>query len=161
MKRPAGITIIALLLLAAGAALALQIATLYSRPAIGEGITRASLGLMFPLDKTDAAGMMIVSGIGAIFCLAVGGGLWFLRDVARWGLILATGLPLLQHLGGVVVALSLKSRGLGDFGDAFWFQTIAEGVILWYLFQPGVRCAFSGRHEFYDAYQDMDNERNR
>jgi hypothetical protein len=161
VKRPAGITIAALLLLANGAALALQIAMLYARPAIGESITRGYLGQLFPLDKTDASGMMIVSGIGAIFCLAVGGGLWFLRDTARWGLILATGLPLLQHLAGAAAALSTKSSGLGDFGDAFWFQTIAEGVIVWYLFQPHVRCAFAGPHEFYDAYQDMDKERNR
>jgi hypothetical protein len=75
--------------------------------------------------------------------------------------ILATGLPLLQHVASVVFALSTKSRGLGGFGDTFWFQTIAEGVVVWYMFQPHVRSAFAGGHEFYDAYKDMDKERSR
>jgi hypothetical protein len=152
-----GITILALLLLLNGVVLAVQVGTLYSHPDIGATFSNAYLRHMFPTNKPDAAGIMLFSAIGAGFSLGIGMGLFFLEDMARWGLIFATGIPLGRQVIGIALALVIKPSALLHRGDAFWFQILALGAIVWYLFQPQVQCAFTGREEYYDAYADVEH----
>jgi len=158
MKRPMGITILALLLLVNGAALAVQAGALYSNQNIGATFGNAYLQRVLPSTRLDAAGIMFFAGIAAIFSLAIGTGLLLLVDMARWGLIVATGLPLGRQMIGVAIVLVTKPGALTQLGDAFWFQTMAFGGIVWYLFQPQVQCAFTGRGEFYDPYGDEEHD---
>ena len=159
MKRPRGSRILALLLLLTGAALAILAGTLLFHPQIGVTFSYAYLRDVFPSYELDAASMMLFSGIASAFSLLIGGGLLLLAEKARWVLILAAGLPLGWQVIGIATALVGDPSARVRRGDVFWFQSIASGGILWYLFQPKVRCAFVGRKQFYDAYADLENDR--
>lgn len=158
MKRPTGVTILALLLLANAVALAVPAAVIYSHPDIGAHFANAYLHNLLSIDKADAAPILFFWIVGAIFSLVVSVGLWLLQEPARWAMLFATGLPLGQRVIGIALALAMKSDALRHVADAFWFQTIAFALIFWYLVQPHVVCAFTGRGEFYDAYAPVEHD---
>jgi hypothetical protein len=151
-----GITTLALLLLASGAALAVSAAVVYSHPEVWARFSNTYLPNLG--DKVDATETMFLLIIGAIVSLVVGTGLWFLQEPARWALLLVTGLPLGLRMISVGMTLFSEPKDLKSIADAFWFQSIALTIIVWYLLQPHVCRAFTGHGEFYDAYANVSSE---
>lgn len=93
MKRPAGVTILALLLFANGAAHGIQAVALYSRPWIAAGPTNAHLQHIFPDEHTVAMSML-----AAVVPLVLGAGIWFLDRLAWWYLVVYSGIDLVFGL---------------------------------------------------------------
>jgi hypothetical protein len=154
VKRPIGVTILAVFLLFNGVMLAVHAAVLYSHPNIGTGFTSAYLKHLFPIDRIDATAILYGAMVGAVVSLVTGGGLWFLKDLARWAVLLVTGIPLGRGLIGAVVTLTNDpSQFRTDFPDAFWFRTIVFGVIVFYLTRSDVLRAF-GRYDRFTAEID-------
>jgi hypothetical protein len=104
---------------------------------------------LLPSDRTDTMGVLYFSGIGALLSLAIAGGLWFLKDPARWGLLMLAGAPIVR---GFFQAASIIATDSGKLwtamGDLFWFELFAYALLLLYLFRPDVQMAF-GRHDRY------------
>ena len=153
MKRPIGITILAMFLLFNGVMLAVHAAVLYSHPDIGTDFTSAYLKQLFPVDRYDAANILLGAMIGAIVSLVTAGGLWFMKDLARWAVLLVTGVLLGRGLLGAANLTNDPSQFRTDFPDAVWFRTIVCGVIVLYLLRSDVRRAF-GRYDQFTAEID-------
>lgn len=159
MKRPTGISVLALLLLLNGIFNAVHAAILYSNPDIGARFANAYLKVLFPIDRGDAAGVLFASMVGGIVALALGAGLWFLQDPARWGMLLVTGIPLGRGLISAVACLALDPSQFGrHFGEGFWLRSLVYGGIVLYLIRPDVQVAFGARREYYDEYAPTDSE---
>jgi uncharacterized membrane protein (DUF2068 family) len=136
-----------------GLALGVQAAVLIFHPFAGASFTNIHLRPLFPSAQYEAGEILIVAVIGAVFSLVIGSGLWFLQDWARWGMLLATGIPLGCALFFAAITFTTNPSVFGKyFGVAFWFLTLVCGAMVLYLTQPGVQRAFTGRREFYDAY---------
>lgn len=143
MKRPTGVTILAMFLILNAVMLALHAAVLYSHPNIGAGFTNSYLKHIFPIDRYDAVSILWGSIVGSIILLVIGGGLWFLQDNARWGVLLVTGIPLGRGLIAAVTTLLMdRSHFSRNFPDGFWIRTLINGLIVLYLVRPDVRNAF-------------------
>jgi hypothetical protein len=152
VKRPGGISILALLLLVYGAALAVQIAVLLTRPDLWTGFTDTPLLRLTPGGRADAEGILWVSGVGAAVSLLLAFGLWFQKGAARWGLLAAAAIPVAQGLLGAVAILATDVSRWREIGDAFWFETIVLGALAYYLFRPEVQRAFGRRDRFSDEF---------
>ena len=153
MKRPFGITVLAMFLLFNGVMLAVHAAVLYSHPDIG-GLTSAYLKYLFPIDRYDAANILLGAMIGAIVSLVTAGGLWFMKGLARWAVLLVTGVLLGRGLLGALSILNNDpSQFKTDFPEAVWFRTFVCGVIFLYLLRSDVRRAF-GRYDRFTAEID-------
>ena len=159
MKRPAGITALALLNLCAGTALAVHAAVLYSHPAIRTNSTNAYLRQLFPSDPSQSAQILYGAAVGGFLLLAVAGGLWFLQELARWTMLLAAGLPLGRGVGMAAVTFATDRYHFDKlFGTAFWIEMVACGITIFYLTQPDVRDAFGRSHRFVDAYKASEQD---
>jgi hypothetical protein len=131
----------------------IQAAVLFSNPDIGASFTNTYLRHLFPSDRAHIAGALLAAVIAAVFSLVICAGLWFLQNWARLGLLMATGIPLGRGLVAAVATLATNPSAFSAyFGGAFCFATLVYGAIVLYLVQPNVQCAFTGRKEFYDAY---------
>lgn len=143
MERPTGITTLAVLNFI-GAALT----------ALGAVVFMVGFGMMGAAGKAaepsgGASSLMLLGGLGAVgaviflFCaafgVAIGYGLWTLRNWARVIQIICIGLGLLGCLLGVLTSLvgfHIVNLVLNaGFGALYVW-------ILWYLFQPHVKQAF-------------------
>lgn len=134
--------------------LAVHTAVLYSHPDIGTGFTSAYLKQLLPIDRYDAANILLGAMIGAIVSLVTAGGLWFMKDLARWAVLLVTGVLLGCGLLGAVSALNNDpSQFRTDIPDAVWVRTFVCGVIVLYLLRSDVRRAF-GRYDQFTAEID-------
>jgi 4-hydroxybenzoate polyprenyltransferase len=159
MKRPGGISVLALLLLLNGASNAVYVAILYSHPEIGADFVNACLKYLVGLGPVDAAGILLAAMAGAVVSLVIGAGLWLLQEPARWGLLVATGIPLGRGLISAAASLAQNPDQFGRyFGAGFWIRTIVCGAIVLYLVQPEVQAAFGARKEYYDAYAPTEHE---
>ncbi len=141
MERPTGVTILAILNFL-GAGLYALLAVLFFL--IGAG--GAASGMMSEMGGGAAAFLLgLGAAVGVILLifaaigLAIGIGLWKLRNWARIVTIVLVGLSLL--LGVIGLLGSLISFELGSL----IFQAIFVALyawIIWYLFQPHVKQAF-------------------
>ncbi len=141
MERPTGVTILAILNFL-GAGLYALLAVLFFF--IGAG--GAASGMMSEMGGAAAAFLLgLGAAIGVILLifaaigLAIGIGMWKLRNWARIVTIVLVGLSLL--LGVIGLLGSLISFELGSL----IFQAIFVALyawIIWYLFQPHVKQAF-------------------
>jgi hypothetical protein len=153
VKRPVGVTILALLLLISGVVFAVHAAVLYTRPDFGADFTSAYLKHMFPIKRSEAGFVLWGAMVGSIISLAVGAGLWFLQDAARWVTLLVFGIPLGRGLIGAVITFFMDSHNFGKFyPDAFWFQSIAYGGVIYYLTRPGVATAFGAPDRYVQTF---------
>ncbi|MGC2209307.1 MAG: hypothetical protein WA532_04260 [Candidatus Korobacteraceae bacterium] len=153
MKRPIGITIIAMFLLLNGAVLTVLAATLYSHPDIGAGFSSAYLKHLFPIDRIDAAQMLWGWIVGGIVSFVIGVWLWFLNEYGWWAILIVAGIPLGRSLIAVPIALVMNS-GVPQkpIPDGFWFRMIFYGVIVLYLTRPDVRNAFRGPDRYLQEF---------
>jgi hypothetical protein len=102
----------------------------------------------------DAANILLGAMIGAMISLVTAGGLWFMKDLARWAALLVTGVLLGRGLLGAVSTLNNDpSQFRTDFPNAVWFRTFVCGVIVLYLLRSDVRRAF-GRYDRFTAEID-------
>jgi hypothetical protein len=155
---------LALLLLVWGVAHAVQAAVLISNPEIGASFTNPHLQHLFPRARGQAAGALGAAMIAAVVSCAIGAGLWFLQDWARWGLLLITGIPLGRGLIAAAITLATSPSGfIKCLGGAFWFPTLICGAIVLYITRKDIQCAFTGREEYFDPYDSAtgDVERKR
>ncbi|HSC78507.1 MAG TPA: hypothetical protein VLB32_08080 [Candidatus Acidoferrales bacterium] len=140
MERPIGVTILAVLeFISAGAFILIGLLLLVGGGMLGAmGGGGEGSGVMAVLGTLGAVAGVVVLVLAAI-PLAVGIGLWKLKNWARILAIVFSGLGVVSNLFGVIggvstgemVSLSSGVIGLG-----------VNILILWYLFQPHVKQAF-------------------
>jgi hypothetical protein len=91
--------------------------------------------------------------MGAVVSIAIAAGLWFLADPARWGLLVALGIPIGR---GLFQAASLVAadpdKVWKTMGDTFWFELLAYVLLIFYLFRPDVQIAFNSRDRYNSAF---------
>ena len=151
MKRPFGITVVAVVLLLNGAICALHAAVLYTHPDIGRSFTSEYLRHEFPTDRELAAAQVGWLTLGAISSLVTGGGLWFLSELARWGVLVTAGLPLARGAAYCVPILATEPENFGRYlGVVFSVRMLICAAIVYYLTRPDVRNAFGP----YDRYME-------
>lgn len=134
MPRPIGVTLLAILVLAASA-LYLLLGVLL---ALGWAPVPPQIQLPPEAQEVLPIALLIAGALG----LAVGLGLWYLMRWARIVAIIVVGLGVLAAIFGVGSAVSS-----GTPGQIAW-SFVSLGIrclILWYLLQPHVKQAFSGR----------------
>lgn len=133
--RPTGITLIAILFIAFGVFDVL-----------------GALSLLFIPLPDPFSGMTLVPGLIGIlmagFYLLVGWGLLQLREWARVGAIVLSGLALLGYLlSGALLIAGFNIGGVpirfSGVGVAMLLLGIVPAVILWYLVKPDIRALFS------------------
>jgi hypothetical protein len=108
---------------------------------------------LLPGDRTDTAGVLYFSGMGAVVSLAIAGGLWFLADPARWGLLMALGIPIGRGLFQAASVIAADPDKLWKtMGDRFWFELFAYALLILYLFRPDVQLAFSSRDRYNSPF---------
>ncbi len=140
MERPIGVTILAVLeFISAGLVLLLGLLLTVGLSALGAmgrgGEGGSILGVLAALGA--AAGVFVM--ILAIIPLAIGIGLWKLKNWARIVVIVFAGLGALGNIVRVIWGLSsgdMVSTVGGIIGLGI------QGLILWYMFQPHVKQAF-------------------
>lgn len=157
MKRPAGVSFLALLMFCYGMLLAVHVAQ-STQPDFKISYLNTHLGYLFPGNPTDTVGVLYYSGIGAVLSLLLAGGLWFLKDAARWGLLMLTGIPVVRGLFQAASILSTDSSKVWkEMGQQFWLELFAYALLILYLFRPDVQLAF-GRHDRYSGAFDPGKE---
>lgn len=138
MKRPTGITIIALLLFAFAALYTLRLLTLVS--------------------SQSGDSLQLVLGLfNVIGSLGIGLALWFLNEYGRWLALLAAARGLLRY---TAVLLFAPSSPKHPHGPLAVFYVIFFGTIIVYLLRPDVRRAFEPYDRYtadYDPSEDKQN----
>ncbi|MGZ4833919.1 MAG: hypothetical protein ACXVZQ_13395 [Terriglobales bacterium] len=135
-ERPAGITVVAIAFLLAGAYLFAVGATMLARP----GLISMAAGseLLGGLELAGPYMFLLVAAVNGL----IAAGLWKLQGWARWTAILVA-------MIGVFLVLPSVSSAILDFrfGKLLWsgLGTILRVMIAWYLLQPPVRDAFESR----------------
>jgi hypothetical protein len=149
-ERPIGVSLIAILAFLGGALIILlSLCTLFTPIPGGASIVPILIGLLW-----------LALGV---FYIAMGWGLWELRDWARIAVIV---LQALNLIGGLILGaiflfgidISALDPYLGTFGGTlsfpgigigFWVGAAISGVIIWYLLTPEVQAAFGAGVEAY------------
>jgi hypothetical protein len=153
VRRPAGVSFLAMLMLCYGGLLLVQVAQV-ARPDFGISYINSHLQALLPSGRTDAAGVLYFSGVGALVSLLTAGGLWFLKEPGRWGMLLIPGIPVTR---GLIQAASIIATDADkvwkQMGDAFWIELLGYVVLIMYLFRPDVQGAF-GRRDRYSGEFD-------
>jgi uncharacterized membrane protein (DUF2068 family) len=143
--RPTGVTLIAALYFIGGGLNILGAILILSGSAIlEESLPLAELGLPAHLGISLAIGPLIVG----IINLAIGWGLWELREWARVVTIILNGLGLLITIIGLIQVFSLSVVSPSAVAVLVIVMVI-YGFIIWYLMQPDVRRFFDGYEEDY------------
>ena len=84
--------------------------------------------------------MLYFSGVGALVSLLTAGGLWFLKEPGRWGLLLITGIPVGRGLIRAASIIATDSDKVWkQMGDAFWIELLGYVLLIMYLFRPDVQ----------------------
>lgn len=140
MERPIGVTILAVLeFISAGFILLLGLLLTVGLSALGAmgrgGEGGSILGVLAALGA--AAGVLVM--ILAVIPLAIGIGLWKLKNWARIVVIVFSVLGLVSNLFGVIGGVSA--------GEMFSLSSGVIGLginvlVIWYMFQPHVKQAF-------------------
>jgi hypothetical protein len=151
MRRPTGITLLALLLLGCGITMALLAMALVANPEIGASLRSSHLHNGFPGSRAGAGIVLFWTTVSSIYLIVVGTGLWFMSSAARWALLLCTGLPLGRSIVGLVIILFVHPQLLSKIGDGFWFRSIFLAAILLYLVRPDIQRAFDVPAEHFDG----------
>ena len=148
MNRPAGVSFLALLMFCYGMLLAVQVVQL-SQPDYGINYINSHLQRLLPSERTDTVGVMYYSGTGALLSLLIAGGLWYMREPARWGLLIVTGIPVGRGLLQASAILASDSGKVWkQMGQLFWLEVLGYALLILYLFRPDVQLAF-GQHDRY------------
>jgi len=140
MERPTGVTILAVLEFL-GAGLFILIGLLFL---VGFGLLGGAAG-----QAGEGGGMAVLMGLGAVagvvflvlalIPLAVGIGLWKLRNWARILVIVFSILGVLSNLAGAAIPL-MTGDPVSAVSSVIGLGV--NGLILWYMFQPHVKQAF-------------------
>jgi hypothetical protein len=134
VERPAGVTAVAIVFLAAAVYLLAAGLTMLIRP----GLISMSAGARL-LGGLELAGPYMFLLVAAAVAL-IAAGLWKLHGWARWTAILVA-------MIGVVLLIPSVSSAVFDFrfGGLLWngLGTILRVMIAWYLLQPPVKEAFA------------------
>lgn len=153
MKRPAGVSFLALLMLCYGMLLVVHVVQL-SQPDFAISYMNSHLRQLLPSDRTDTVGVLYFSGIGALLSLLIAGGLWFLKEPARWGLLLVAGFPVGRGLFQAAAIIATDpDKVWTQMGDFFWVELLGYVLLIAYLFRPDIQLAF-GRHDRYTGEFD-------
>jgi hypothetical protein len=153
VNRPAGVSLLALLMFCYGVLLAVQVAQL-TQPYPELSYINTHLQHLLPGDRTDTVGVLYFSGTGALIALLIAGGLWFLKDPARWGLLMVAGFPVGRGLFQAAAIFATDSgRVWTAMGELFWFELFAYALLVLYLFRTDVQIAF-GQHDRYASAFD-------
>jgi hypothetical protein len=124
-----------------------------SQPDFALSYINTHLQALLPGDRTDTAGVLYYSGIGAIVSLAIAAGLWFLADPARWGLLVVLGIPIGRGLFQAASVIATDPDKLWKtMGDIFWFELLAYALLILYMFRPDVQIAFSSRDRYNSPF---------
>ncbi|MGH9777661.1 MAG: hypothetical protein ACRD5I_04550 [Candidatus Acidiferrales bacterium] len=140
MDRPTGVTILAILeFLGAGLFILLGLLFLVGFSLLGGAAGQAGEG----------SGMAVLMGLGAVagvvflalalIPLAIGIGLWKLKNWARILVIVFSILGVLSNLAGAAIPL-MTGDPVSAVSSVIGLGV--NGLILWYMFQPHVREAF-------------------
>ena len=141
--RPFGVSLLAVLYFIAVASYAiLLLIFVTSRQTLVDLLTSASPEGVGPSMLLNMGSALIVYFVAMMIVVgAVGWGMWKLKNWSRWFTIVITEISLLVTLMGV-------SSLLGSFSIAgLCLELVRVGLcilILWYLFTPNVRSAFTG-----------------
>lgn len=136
VKRPLGVTILALLYLFGGVAFLIILSTALRTPA---GVPGSVLGHDIPTVQKFKGIFPVLSLIFA----GIGAGLWFMQSWARWMLLIILGADLARRL--LVLALFSIAHGAGSqrtLGSFFWFAGTINLAMFMYLRLPHVKEAF-------------------
>jgi hypothetical protein len=134
VEHPAGVTCVAMVFLVAAVYLLGVGLAMLVRP----GLISMAAGaeLLGGLELAGPYMFLLMAAVGAMVAL----GLWRRQDWARW-------IAILVALIGVVLLLPSVSSALFDFrlGKLAWggFETIVRVLVVWYLYQPAVREAYT------------------
>ena len=137
MKRPTGITIIALLLFVSAAINTFRILSFFS--------------------SQSGNPVLLFSLLNVIGSLGVGLALWFLNQYGRWLALLAAARGLLRYAGWLLLAPSALKH---QHAPRAVFYLILLGTIILYLLRPDVRRAFEPFDRYtadYDPAEDKQN----
>jgi hypothetical protein len=133
-ERPAGVIAVAMVFLVAAVYLLGVGLAMLVRP--GSISMAAGAELLGGLELAGPYMFLLMAAVGAIIAL----GLWQRQDWARW-------IAILVALIGVVLLLPSVSSALFDFrlGKLAWggLETIVRSLVVWYLYQPAVREAYT------------------
>lgn len=142
-ERPSGVSVIAILYVVGGVAQALS--SLFGMAlSIDAANYMAWLGI--PSSFGSGITLFIIAMLFGIADIAIGIGLWQLREWARITTLVLAALGLLASLIMIVLALSVPSATAA----AMWLiPAIVDGLIVWYLLQPNVVEAFGGIGDRY------------
>ncbi len=151
MRRPTGITLLALLLFVYGITMATLALALVANPEIGSSLQSSHLHRWVPGSRAVAGYVFFWATVSAIYSIVVGTGLWFMHSAARWALLLGTGLPLGRSIVGLLIALFTSPQVFSKIGDAFWFRSIFLAAIFLYLVRPDIQRAFDVPAEHFDG----------
>ncbi|HEY7415733.1 MAG TPA: hypothetical protein VH593_11115 [Ktedonobacteraceae bacterium] len=148
MKRPAGVTIIALVLVLNAAILIARLAIAAFRPVTLQSIANLYFQRLFPDIHTPDVAFWICWSLFVICgSIVVGFGLWNLKKWSRWALLFAVGIPLGRGLISVCSTLLVDTSNFGKMyggtaGGLFWSGIMIEALIVGYLVQPEIIQAF-------------------
>jgi len=140
MDRPTGITILAVLeFLTAGALILAALLFIVAFGLLGGAAGQAG----------ESGGMAVLMGLGAVagvillvialIPLALGYGLWKLKNWARILVIVFSILGVLSNLAGAAIPL-MTGEPVSAVSSVIGLGV--NGLILWYMFQPHVKQAF-------------------
>jgi hypothetical protein len=145
MKRPKGVTFLALLLLLDAAVNGAVLAIMLENPAQPKSDLGLRLFKLIPsLHSIDGPGLFFFSILTAIGCIVVGIGLLLLKPSARWAMLFVTIVPLARRAIGICEVAAFNPHVFWKvFGTDFWTWTLFDAAIAYYLTQPEVQKAFS------------------
>jgi len=135
-QRPTGITVLAIVLIVGGVTLV----------AGGIGILSIPLPVVDPLTQLVVNSSIVVGLVLVLLGaaeIAVGWGMWSLREWARITTIVLFALEAVLNLvGGVALIIGVKLGGVSisfpGVGIALLLTALIQGVVIWYLSKPDV-----------------------
>ena len=138
MKRPVGITILALIHFILAGFMAVLACAVYAQTT-----TRANLLLRhFLPDAYDSTETLVFLVSSAAILLVIGTGLWTLQGWAWWAMMVVVGVPLGRNLVYLAVGVGSSPSLISTIPSSVWLWLIMNSIIVLYMARIDVRQAF-------------------
>jgi hypothetical protein len=154
MRRPTGVTVLAILLFLNAAYCICILMIMYLHPPIWQALAGPRLQQLTPnIHTDDGAFAFFVLTIEVVVSVVVGYGIWNLSSWARWSMLFLTGIPLGRYLISTCTAFLYYPSNVvlkSALGTASLLWMIACAAVVYYLIQPQVQWAFADSDSFIE-----------